>query len=362
MVTFLDFNIIKSQNQAFHPTSAKNRLLTPSRWSPKLQSVNRTERLLDLITYLLNAREPVSWQEIKNHFAEDYAQGIEESNQRKFERDKAELISLGIPIDYHSGAGVKKEGYTIEKEKLFLPEVQFNPQESSLLMLSASAVLENEGFPYRGQLESALHKIISINDHIASPPAEITITYSGDERFSDRSKWVNEIQDALDRRKTLRFVYHAFSTGKTTRRKVDPYGLIFRRGSWTLIGWDHARQDLRSFVVIRITGLTINPRRPGTPDYEIPSDFSVKRYQNQQSWELDLHDPIQVTIQVTQHRLPELLPQLRTAKKRNKDTFELNVTNRSGLISWVLSQKTDVKILAPEEIQNDLREVLQKLL
>ena len=87
--------------------------------------MNRTERLLDLITYMLNAREPVSWQEIKNHFPEDYAQGVEESNQRKFERDKAELISLGIPIDYHSGAGTKKEGYSIEKEKLFLPEVRF---------------------------------------------------------------------------------------------------------------------------------------------------------------------------------------------------------------------------------------------
>ena len=54
--------------------------------------VNRTERLLDLITYLLNAREPVSWQEIKNHFPDDYSVGIEESNQRKFERDKAELL------------------------------------------------------------------------------------------------------------------------------------------------------------------------------------------------------------------------------------------------------------------------------
>ena len=323
--------------------------------------MNRTERLLDLITYLLNAQEPVSWQEIKNHFPEDYAQGVEESNQRKFERDKAELISLGIPIDYHSGAGTKKEGYSIEKEKLFLPEVRFNPQESSLLMLSASAVFEQKDFPYRGQLESALHKITSINDHISPPPEEITITYGGEEG-SDRSKWVSEIQDALDRRKTVKFVYHAFSTGKTSRRQVNPYGLIFRRGSWTLIGWDHAREDLRSFVVTRMKGMTINPRRPGTPDYEIPRSFSVKRYQNQQQWELDLHKPVHVTIQVSKHRLPELLPQLTTAKKKGKDTFQLSVTNRSGLISWVLSQKTDVKILAPEEIQDELRGVLRKLI
>jgi proteasome accessory factor B len=323
--------------------------------------VNRTERLLDLITYMLNAREPVSWQEIKNHFPEDYARGVEESNQRKFERDKAELISLGIPIDYHSGAGTKKEGYSIEKEKLFLPEVRFSPQESSLLMLSASAVLEQNDFPYRAQLESALHKITSINEHISPPPEAITITYGGQET-SDRSQWVSEIQDALDRSKTVKFTYHAFSTGKTSRRQVNPYGMIFRRGSWTVIGWDHSREDLRSFVVTRMKGLSINTRRPGTPDYEIPPNFSVKRYQNQQQWELDLHEPVKVTIQISDHRLPELLPQLTTAKKEGKDTYVLDVTNRSGLISWVLSQKTDVKILAPEEIQNELREVLRKLI
>ncbi|MEE2822232.1 MAG: WYL domain-containing protein [Acidobacteriota bacterium] len=318
--------------------------------------MNRTERLLDLITYLLNARDPVSWQEIKNHFPQDYSKGVEESNQRKFERDKAELISLGIPIDYHSGAG-----YSIEKERLFLPEVRFSPQESSLLMLSASAVLEQKDFPYRAQLESALHKITSINDYISPPPEEITITYGGKDG-SGRSKWVSQIQDALDRRKTVKFVYHAFSTGKTSRRQVDPYGLIFRRGSWTLVGWDHTRANLRSFVVTRIKGMTIHSRRPGTPDYEIPAEFSVKQYQNQQQWELALHDPIQVTIEVSAHRLPELRPQLAMAKQTNEAVFELNVTNRSGLISWVLSQKTDVKILSPEEIQDELREVLGSLI
>ena len=324
--------------------------------------MNRTERLLDLITYLLNAHEPVSWQEIKNHFPEDYARGIEESNQRKFERDKAELISLGIPIDYHSGAGIKKEGYTIEKDKLFLPEIRFTPQESSLLMLSAEAVRENEGFPYRDELEAALHKITSMNEQISPAPAEITITYSDDHGRRDRAMWVNELQGALERRKMVTFTYHAFSTGETMRRRVNPYGLIFRRGTWTLVGWDHDREDLRSFVLTRIKDLKTNRKRPGTADFEIPSGFSVKKFQNQQPWELDLHDPIDVSIQVSPHRLPELRSQLGAAKKGSADTFVLKVTNRPGLISWVLSHKTDVRILEPREVQKELQQVIQKLL
>jgi len=337
-------------------------LVDPSTLHPiNLLAVNRTERLLDLITYLLNASEPVSWQEIKNHFPDDYARGIEESNQRKFERDKAELISLGIPIDYRPGNDLKKEGYIIEKEKLFLPEIQFTAKESSLLMLSAGAVLENESFPYRDQLESSLHKLISMQHYIDQAPPELSITYRGDNR-APRSPWVHHIQDALQRNKWIEIVYHAFTTGETRRRKVNPYGLVFRKGNWTVIGWDHLRKDIRSFVLTRIHELRVNPRKPGTPDYRIPEGFSLEDYRDLQPWEFESHSSVTVTVQISPHRLPELMPQLRTARQISDEVFELRVTNHTGLLSWLLSQKTDVKVLAPEQTQQELLEAVRGLL
>ncbi|UCF35384.1 MAG: WYL domain-containing protein [Acidobacteriota bacterium] len=325
--------------------------------------MNRTERLLDLITYLLNAKEPVSWRKIKNHFPDDYARGIEESNQRKFERDKAELISLGIPIDYQSTTEVQKEGYLIRKEKLFLPAIEFSPQESSLMMLSAGAVLENEDFPYREQLESALHKIISLQSQLNRAPEEIKITYADPDRSTMQAGTINKIQDALDRRKTVDFTYHAFSTGETTCRKVDPYGMIYRKGKWILIGWDHLRQDLRTFVVNRISDLEVNLKRPGTPDYGISPDFTLKVYQNQQQWELGLHEPVDVIIEVLSlHRMNELLPQLTGAESLDGSRFKLEVTNLSGLISWVLSQKSEVVVVEPSEVREQITETLRALL
>jgi len=324
--------------------------------------VNRTERLLDLITYLLNAQEPVSWRKIKNHFPEDYARGVEESNQRKFERDKAELISLGIPIDYQGGSEVQKEGYLIQKDNLFLPEIEFKPEEFSLLMLSAGAVRENDSFPYRDQLESALHKITSLQKHIPPAPQELAISYSQRNRTTAQSAFTHKIQDALDRRKGIDIQYHAFSTGEITRRKVDPYGLIFRKGKWTLVAWDHLREDIRTFVVTRIEELQVNPRKPGTPDYEIPEDFTLRAYQDQQPWELRIHEPINVTLQVSEHRVNELMPQLSKAVNLGQGRFRLQITNQSGLISWVLSQKTDVQLLEPAELNHRICEVLQALI
>lgn len=335
--------------------------MIPSRRLLKLAAVNRTERLLDLITYLLNTQEPVSWQEIKNHFPDDYGRGIEESNQRKFERDKAELISLGIPIDYQTGSELRREGYIIRKDKLFLPEIQFSPRESSLLMLSATAVLENENFPYRDQLSNALHKILSIQNILQPPPARMRITFQESDRSRQREIWMTEIQDALERRKWLEIDYHAFSTGRTEKRKVDPYGLIYRDRNWTLIGWDHLRKDIRSFVLTRILSLRVNPKRPGTPDYQIPKDFSLKSYQNLQPWDFAAHAPIEVELEISPHRLQELAPQLQGADQVSNTRFVLQIKNRESLVSWVLSQKTDVRVVRPREIQDDIRSALREL-
>jgi proteasome accessory factor B len=323
--------------------------------------VNRTERLLDLIAYLLNARGPVPWQEIKNHFPEDYARGVEESNQRKFERDKAELVSLGIPIEYQQFAEDREEGYFIRKEKLFLAELEFSPREASLLMLAASAVLESDAFPYGEQLESALSKIIGIHQRAGVTPPELSISYSERAKSAHRSALLRQIQEALDRRKTISFRYHAFSTGRTTLRTVNPYGLIFRKGKWTLIGYDHLRKGIRSFVLNRIIDPLPPLRRPRSPDYQIPKKFSLRAYQNRQPWELEVHAPVSATIQVSPHRMPELASQLASARRIDERTFELRVTNTPGLVSWALSQKTDVVILAPDEIRRQAADVLRGL-
>ena len=327
----------------------------------KLQAVNRTERLLDLIAYLLNSKDPVSWQQIKNHFPEDYARGIEESNQRKFERDKAELVSLGIPIDYQATAEGRKEGYLIRKEKLFLPEAEFTPMESSLLMLAASAVIGNAAFPYTEQLESALNKIIGAQHRSAMLP-QIAISYQSRGKENRLPELLKQVQEALERRKTITFPYRALNARKEEQRTVNPYGLIFRKGNWLLVGWDHKRKAIRSFALTRMTSLLPKLKRPGTPDYEIPSDFCLRDHLNRQPWEFEVHEPIAVTVRIAKHRIPELLSQLSAARRIDDRTFMLRVTNTAELISWALSQRTDAEIVAPPEVRRQLKKAIESLL
>ena len=304
----------------------------------------------------------MSWSQIKNYFPEDYSKGIEESNQRKFERDKAELITLGIPIDYRAGNDNGHDGYLIDKDKLFLPEVSFSPSELSLLMLAAEGVINNDTFPYREQLSQALAKFSSSQDPPYRSPEEIQIRYYSDDKKSASQQMIlDQIQAALDKRKTLKITYHAFSTGEKTVRKVYPYGLILRTGIWTLVGWDLLREDIRAFVLTRISQAETNQLKPGTPDYTIPEDFSLKNYQRQ-PWELPKHAPMHVILELSEHRLNELLPELPGAKKVENNVYRLRVTNIDRLISWVLTQKLDVLILDPPEAREKAIEALSSLL
>src|SRR3954467_6342021 len=111
--------------------------------------MNRTERLLDLVALLLGAGEPVPFSELREAFPDDYG-GARDAAERKLERDKAELLQLGVPIEFvppkydderHVG------GYPLEPGAYFLPDPGFTPEEAAALYAAASAALASRDFP-----------------------------------------------------------------------------------------------------------------------------------------------------------------------------------------------------------------------
>src|SRR5512132_3375801 len=121
--------------------------------------MDRTERLLDLVALLLDAHEPISWAQLREAFPEDYGSGSGEAAERKFERDKAELLELGIPIRYVQGDDEQDDGYVVDRESYYLPEVGLTPEELAVLFAAGSAALASGAFPGRQDLAHALRKI-----------------------------------------------------------------------------------------------------------------------------------------------------------------------------------------------------------
>ena len=78
--------------------------------------MKKIERLLNLVSALLDAEKPLSRQSIRERIPGAYSEN-DESFRRTFERDKDELRSLGIPISLHTVPGTHPpvDGYQILK-------------------------------------------------------------------------------------------------------------------------------------------------------------------------------------------------------------------------------------------------------
>src|ERR671938_1116951 len=97
--------------------------------------MDRTERLLDLVALLLGATEPVPFSELREAFPKDYG-GPREAAERKLERDKAELLQLGVPLEFVP-ASLEDErelgGYRIDRAAFFLTDPRLLPHEAAAL-------------------------------------------------------------------------------------------------------------------------------------------------------------------------------------------------------------------------------------
>jgi predicted DNA-binding transcriptional regulator YafY len=258
---------------------------------------DRSKRLLDLVMLLLRARTPVTYREIRDQFP-GYQTTNVEAGLRAFERDKADLLELGVPIRYitpEEDDSLEDGGYIIDLKRFRLPEVRLTADEVSALVLAASVARAVPGGAYPKVVDLALRKLafdmpdrpdtpVELFDTgraptpvlVHFPAARAAVTEELGETFAT-------LEAATRFRKRVAMTYQAAGSGSTSRRDVDPYGLVYRDGAWYLVGWCHLRREIRSFRVDRIRDAAMAPK-PKSPDFERPEGFDVRTFTNRSPW------------------------------------------------------------------------------
>ncbi|MFN7135297.1 MAG: helix-turn-helix transcriptional regulator, partial [Myxococcales bacterium] len=307
----------------------------------------RTERLLDLVALMLDATEPISWAEIREAFPEEYARGSPDACERKFERDKAELAELGIVLDYRPPSDDAREGYVLDRERYYLPELSLTPDEMAVLYAAGSAALASGAFPGRGDLAHALRKIafVSSEEPDALPPRLYADLGKGKGQVAAH---LEILWQALLGRKRVKLVYRGVGREDETQRDVDPWGICLRRGVWVLVGWCHLRKGRRTFHVDRIAELWLNKEKPRTPDYDVPADFDIADVAKEQVWEHRFHAPVDVTLELSDELLP-LAERLFPGARRDGQRLVVTATFLDGLLRRVLPLGEGARVIAPAE-------------
>jgi proteasome accessory factor B len=324
-------------------------------------SAARTERLLNLLTLLLNTRRPISLREIRD-LAEFDAYRTEDpkSGERVFERDKAALVELGVPLHWVPPEQEEEEGqggYLIDRERFFLPELDLAPGELALLSIAGAAAAAIEGFPGRTAVVRALAKLGFDVDESGS---RVGLAHAPIREGRDPTRTAEHLQvlhDAVATRRTVHLAYEDRG-GERSERDVDPWGLFYRQGIWYLVGFCHLRQAERTFHLGRVRSAALAHAEQKLPEYVVPSSFDLSAYVHGRPWELPGEPPFPVCIRVAERLVPAI-PEIfgrRAELSRSADgaVVELTVCNRAALIAAVLPYGAAAEVIAPAELRRQL--------
>lgn len=317
--------------------------------------MDRTQRLLSLVAMLLDARAPVPFSAIREAFRGEYG-GSDEAAERKFERDKADLHELGIPLRYVSPEVDDSEseggGYELDPSAYYLPDVGLTPEETAVLYAAGAAALQSGAFPLAADLRHALRKVSYLGRaEEAPPPIHLHADVGGP--GEPVAAMLPTLWAGLSARKSITFEYRSPHRPVLETRKVDAWGLALRRGAWTLVGHCHLRGALRTFQVRRMKSVTVNAQRPRTPDYDIPADFVLDAHVAHHPWGHRFHAPLEVQVEFREALAPlwaRMLPGARAEgpPEGDRQRVSLEVTYLDGLCRHVLSLSPRARVVGPE--------------
>jgi proteasome accessory factor B len=216
----------------------------------------KIERLLNLVSLLLDTRRPLSVNDVREKIP-SYEGQSDDAFHRMFERDKNDVRELGYVIEQEDIDAWGETGYRIRRDEGLLDDPGFAPDELAALSLAAQA--------WGGGADGSLGLLkLSVGSGVAEPGSTGWLL----PRVSlDRD--IAVLFDAITARKRVRFSYRTGGGGEPQEREVEPHGL-YHRGTWYLSGYDRARQAVRNFKLSRVAGSI--EQAPGKgPDFEPPA-------------------------------------------------------------------------------------------
>ncbi|GLZ00629.1 WYL domain-containing protein [Actinoplanes sp. NBRC 103695] len=213
-------------------------------------SRTRTERLVNLVICLLSTRRFLTAAQIAatvpgyEHDPEDPKD--HEAFQRKFERDKAELRDLGVPLEMARPNAFDDElGYRIAHREYALPDILLEPDEAAAVGIAAR-LWQHAGLA--AAASSGLAKLRAAGVEV-DPQATL-----GVEPVVTVDPAFGPLTTAARERRAVSFSYRVPERDEPAVRRVEPWGVVCWQGRWYVVGHDRDRKASRSFRLSRIVG------------------------------------------------------------------------------------------------------------
>jgi proteasome accessory factor B len=219
----------------------------------------RTERLVNLVICLLSTRRFLTAAQIAatvpgyEHDPDDPKD--HEAFQRKFERDKAELRELGVPLETGTASAFDSEpGYRIAHREYALPDIPLAPDEAAAVGIAAR-LWQHAGLAAAASSGLAKLRAAGVDvDPSATLGVEPVVTV--DPAFGPLTAAARE-------RRAVTFRYRRPEGDEPVTRHLEPWGVVCWQGRWYVVGHDRDRRATRCFRLSRMVGAVKATGRPG---------------------------------------------------------------------------------------------------
>lgn len=295
----------------------------------------KIDRLIGILSVLLQ-EEKVTAPELAERF---------EVSRRTINRDIEALCKAGIPLQTTQGTGGGisiMEGYRMDRTILTSKDMQ-------VILAGLRSLDSVSGSSYYGQL---MEKIQSGSSDFVSGRDSILIDLSSWYKGTLAPK-IEMIQDAIENRQYLRFNYYAPSG--ESKRKIEPYYIIYKWTSWYVYGWCLKRKDFRLFKLNRMDKVVTSRdtfESRNVPQPELFSDSKALRnivlkamFDADMKWRL----------------VEEFGPECYEASEDGRLLLVEAYYDLDNLVMWLLTFGDKVEVLEPPEVREKLRAIAESI-
>ena len=299
---------------------------------------DRVERLTNLLALLLETPEPLSLVQIAGELSGQYPDS-RNARRAAFERDKAVLRDIGVPIEQEivGGSDAGQTRYWIDRARFEMDGLDLDDDEMRALQVAMAATR-----PDSASGQDALWKL---GGGVVERRSSVTAVVP---EFDE----LPTLREAVAERRVVEFQYNGVD------RVVDPWGLLLRNGYWYMIGFDHGRGERRTYRIDRVAGsVGLDPDRPR---FDRPDDFDPRSAfpedPKQIGADADLPDAL---VRIDAARAAAAVRDLgeeRVARRLPGGAVEVLVpcANLPAFRSWLLGHLEHAEVVEPESVRAEV--------
>lgn len=301
--------------------------------------------MINLLALLVERSRPLTLKQIRRELGNQYSDQ-DEAARAAFERDKAELRKMGIPIEMVTLGGDQagEGGYTIDRRSFLLADLKLSDAERAALELAIATVRMGAVVG-----EGALWKLGG--ERVTKAPATSVNVQLTDDVLRSLAAGVID-------RKSLTFTY------KSEKRTVDPYGLLARGGFWYLVGHDHLRGAQRVFRVDRIESSigVVNASFERPADFDLESAVPTERDMLADGEAPDTHAVVRVDASLASRVRDEFGDAAVLSTNADSSTdFRIPCANLAAFRSWLFAMVDRAEVVSPPHVRDHIVAALREM-